>query len=145
MAVGIRHSLLRHENGEVWSNRDGEVYWLVAARSRKPLRENELSVLSDDVADIPVFHVSCCRETGLLRTLARAFTYMHFIWVISRNYARFSFLLLIISCDWMVAVRNTPDVGHVWRYGSTHSTVMKTSRRDPWGLLQDEDEIFAAG
>jgi hypothetical protein len=52
--------------GEVWRNRDGEVYWLVAARSRKPLRENELSVLSDDVPDIPVFHVSCCRETGLL-------------------------------------------------------------------------------
>lgn len=53
--------------GEVRRNRDGEVYWLVAARSRKPLRENELSVLSDDVADIPVFHASCCRETGLLQ------------------------------------------------------------------------------
>jgi hypothetical protein len=34
--------------GEVWRNRDGEVYWLVAARSRKPPRENELSVLSDE-------------------------------------------------------------------------------------------------
>jgi hypothetical protein len=65
--VSGTHCYVMNTEGEVWRNRDREVYWLVAARSRKPLRENELSVLSDDVADIPVFHVSCCRETGLLQ------------------------------------------------------------------------------
>ena len=86
----------------------------------------------------PAAEKQVCYNIGACR-------YLRALWVVSRNYAGFSFLLLIISCAWMVAVSNTPDVCRVWRYNSTHSTAMKTSRRDTWGLLQDADEVFGAG